>query len=162
MSEQNDAPAAATQQKAQFALQRIYTKDISFESPGAPAVFAQDWNAESNVQFTTGATRVAEKQYEVVLQMTVTANNNGKVAYIAEVRLAGVFFIDGVDGPALEALLGAHCPSILFPYAREVISDLASRGTFPQVLLQPINFDAVYGEAKRRRELAASEGEPRH
>lgn len=162
MSEQNDEVIAPTSQKAKFALQRIYTKDISFEAPGAPAVFGHDWAPEASVHFTSGATRVADKQYEVVLQLTVTATNNDKVAYIAETRQAGVFFIEGLDAEALEPLLGAHCPSILFPYAREVISDLASRGTFPQMLLQPINFDAVYAEAKRRRDEAGADAEAKH
>jgi len=164
MNEQNDAPTvpAATPHKAQFTLQRVYTKDISFEAPGAPSAFTQEWNAETSVQFNSGAARVGDKQYEVTLQITVTTTNAGKVAYIAEVRQAGVFFVDGLDTAALELLLGAHCPNILFPYAREIISDLASRGTFPQLLLQPINFDAIYNEAKRRRDQKDAETTAKH
>lgn len=151
MSDLQETPTAATTVKTQFLLQRIYTKDISFESPGAPAIFAQEWNPESNLQFSSGATRITDKQYEVVLQVTVTANNQGKTVYIAEVRQAGVFLIDGLDAPSLEHLLGTQCPNILFPYAREALSDLVARGTFPQLLLQPMSFDAVFAEALRRR-----------
>ncbi len=162
MSESNETPTAPAATKVQFLLQRVYTRDISFESPGAPAIFAQEWNPESNVQFTSGATRVADKQYEVVLQVTVTANNQGKTVYIAEVRQAGVFLIEGLDANALEQLLGTQCPNILFPYARATLTDMVARGTLPQLLLQPINFDAVFAEARRRREQKVAETAAKH
>jgi len=148
--------AEGTAKKAQFAVQRLYAKDVSFEAPGAPAIFTQQWEPETNVQFSSNVEKVSENQYEVTLQLTVNASVKGKTAYIAEVKFAGIFLAEGVEGPALEHLMGAHCPTILFPYVRELISDLVTRGTFPQFLLQPMNFDAIYAEAKRRRDEAAA------
>lgn len=161
MTEQNDAAAATPTQKPQFALQRIYTKDISFESPGSPHSFMVEWTPETKVQFNSAGARLADKQYEVVLMINVVTMNGDKVAYIAEVKMAGVFLIEAPEAQ-VELLLGAHCPSILFPYAREVISDLVSRGSFPQMLLQPINFDAIYAEARRRRDQADSDEAAKH
>lgn len=165
MTEQ--APAAAdtaAAKKPQIVIQRLYVKDISFESPGTPAVFTQPWEPETNVQFGSGVNRVSDNQYEVVLQVTVTATLKGKTAYIAEVRYAGVFQVDGIDGAALEHTMNAYCPNILFPYVREVITDLIARGTYPQFILQPINFDAVYADAKRRQqaEAEAAQQAPTH
>jgi preprotein translocase subunit SecB len=146
----SDEAAATEKPRGQFGLQRIYVKDLSFESPASPAVFTQEWKPETNVQFGTAMAKVGEHQYEVVLQVTATVRNGSNVAFIAEVKQAGIFHAEGLEGEALERLLGAQCPSILFPYAREVVSDLVARGTFPQLLLQPMNFDAVFAEAKRR------------
>lgn len=150
----SDAPERA------FQLQRIYTKDISFEVPGAPDVFLKQWQPQVNVQLNTETRRVGESEtdYEVVLSLTVTANNEDKTVYLVEVKQAGIFTIVGIEGEERDQLLGAYCPNLLFPYARELITDLVSRGTFPQLLLQPINFDALYQDAKAR--AAAGEGAP--
>lgn len=156
MSDQ--APAAeAPASKATFGIQRMYVKDLSFESPGAPAIFTQPWEPEVNVQFGTSATRISDKQYEVTLQFTVTAKMQERTGFIAEVKFAGIFLIEGLEGAALDHVLGAHCPTILYPYVREIVSDLVTRGTFPQFNLQPMNFEAVYAEAKRRREQEGAE-----
>ncbi|MFZ5757355.1 MAG: protein-export chaperone SecB [Pseudomonadota bacterium] len=161
MADQNDVPATGDKKTAQFALQRIYVKDISFEAPGTPAAFAVEWKPETKVQFTTGAQRIEGNLFEVILTINVLATNGEKAAFIVEVKQAGLFLID-VPENSLEQVLGTHCPSILFPYARETISDLVSRGTFPQLLLQPMNFDAIYADATRRRQeakvAAAQEG----
>jgi preprotein translocase subunit SecB len=154
-------PAAeGTAKKPQFAIQRLYCKDISFEAPGTPGIFTQNWEPDTNVQFSSAATKVSDAQYEIVLQLTVKTTLKDKVAYIAEVRFAGIFLISGFEAPAVEHIIGAQCPNILFPYAREVISDLVNRGSFPQFLLQPMNFDAVFAEAKRRQQEAATAAAP--
>lgn len=156
MTEQ--APAAeAAAKKPHFAVQRLYTKDISFEAPGTPATFTQAWEPETNVQFTSSTTKVADSVFEVILQLTVKTTLKEKVAYIAEVRYGGVFQIEGIEGPALDHVLGAQCPTILYPYVREVLSDLVSRGSFPQLVLQPMNFEAIYADARRRREERIAE-----
>lgn len=136
-----------------FQLQRIYTKDISFEVPGAPEVFLQSWQPKVNLQLNTHTQRVGDSttDYEVVLELTVTASNDEKVVYLVEIQQAGIFSAVGFEGEELEQLLGAYCPNLLFPYAREAVSDLVSRGTFPQLLLQPINFDALYQQAKQQQ-----------
>lgn len=158
MADQNETPATdeKPEKKAQFSLQRIYVKDISFEAPGTPQSFNGDWQPETKVQFSSAAKRLAEHQFEVVLTINVTATNSEKVVFVVEIKQAGIFWLN-IPEQALEATLAAQCPAILFPYARETVSDLVTRGTFPQFLLQPINFDAVYAESKRRQQQVATE-----
>ena len=160
MTEQAATPTADQKPQGQFALQRIYVKDISFESPNAPQVFGMEWNPDTKLQFNSSARKVAEHQYEVVLMLNVSVTVGDKTAFIAEIKQAGLFLAE-VPEEHLEAVLGAHCPTILFPYARETVSDLVSRGTFPQLLLQPMNFEAMFAEAKRRRDLQQA-GEAKH
>lgn len=141
------------QNQGQFALQRIYVKDLSFEAPHAPATFLSEWQPEISVELSTQASRLEDgKNYEVVLALTVTAKNNNATAFLVEVKQAGIFTIDGVPEAQLGQLLGAYCPNLLFPYARETISDVVTRGSFPQLLLAPVNFDAVFAEAQRKRQ----------
>ena len=152
MSEQAQNQQAQNQQpQGQFALQRIYVKDLSFEVPNAPKVFLGEWKPDVNVELSTQASKLDDgKNFEVVLSVTVTVKNAEQVAFIAEVKQAGIFLVEGPE-KQVETLLGAQCPAILFPYARESITDLAARGTFPQLLVQPMNFDAIYAESKRRQ-----------
>ncbi|WP_022955050.1 protein-export chaperone SecB [Perlucidibaca piscinae] len=135
----------------QFALQRIYLKDASFEVPNAPRVFLQAWNPEISIDLATGMAQLEDgNHYEVTLSLTVTAKNDNQVAFLVEVQQAGIFQAIGFPDEELAPLLGAYCPNLLFPYAREAISDLVGKGSFPQLLLQPINFDAVFAENQRR------------
>lgn len=135
----------------QFALQRIYLKDTSFEVPNAPRVFLQAWNPEISIDLATGMAQLEDgNHYEVTLSLTVTAKNDNQVAFLVEVQQAGIFQAIGFPDEELAPLLGAYCPNLLFPYAREAISDLVGKGSFPQLLLQPINFDAVFAENQRR------------
>lgn len=141
------------QQPGQFALQRIYVKDLSFEAPNAPKVFLAAWQPEVNVDLSTQANRLEDgKNFEVVLSLTVTVKNDNATAFLVEVKQAGIFLIDGVPETQLAQLLGAYCPNLLFPYARETVSDVVTRGSFPQLLLAPVNFDAVFAEAQRQRQ----------
>ncbi len=141
------------QQQGQFALQRIYVKDLSFEAPNAPKVFLAAWQPEVNVDLSTQANRLEDgKNFEVVLSLTVTVKNDNATAFLVEVKQAGIFLIDGVPEAQLGQLLGAYCPNLLFPYARETVSDVVTRGSFPQLLLAPVNFDAVFAEAQRQRQ----------
>jgi len=152
---------AAPEGGVQFAIQKIYVKDLSFEAPAAPDIFrAQRWEPEINLQLGSEARRLEGPLYEVVMTLTLTASQDGRTVYLVELQQAGIFHIEGIEGQDLGAVLGAHCPAILFPYAREAVSDLVTRGGFPQMLLAPINFDAVYQETLRRRgEQAAGGGE---
>ena len=137
--------------QSQFALQRIYLKDASFEVPNAPRVFLQAWNPEISIDLATGMAQLEDgNHYEVTLSLTVTAKNDNQVAFLVEVQQAGIFQAIGFPDEELAPLLGAYCPNLLFPYAREAISDLVGKGSFPQLLLQPINFDAVFAENQRR------------
>jgi preprotein translocase subunit SecB len=157
MSEQ--AAAQTTQQaQGQFALQRIYVKDLSFEAPAAPKSFLAPWQPEVNVDLSTTTSRLEDgKNYEVVLSLTVTAKNAGATAFLVEVKQAGIFLIDGVPEAQLAQLLGAYCPNLLFPYARETVTDVVTRGSLPQLLLAPVNFDAVFAEAQRKNQKATAE-----
>ncbi len=149
----------ADEQQQVFQLQRVYLKDASFECPGAPDVFLQEWKPKVNVQINNGAHRIGEStEYEVELTVTVTAKDEKeeKTFYLAEVKQAGIFTVKGIEGEELGQLLGAYCPNLLFPYVREVVSDLVAKGSFPQMLLQPINFDALY-QQQRQQQAAQAE-----
>jgi len=140
--------AEETQQAAQqnIAIQKIYTKDISFESPNSPFGFQDEWKPEINVELNTDGQTLDNNNYEVVLTITVSARNNDKATFIAEVQQAGVFQISGFDEEQQGFIIGSYCPGTLFPYAREVISSLVTDGGYPPVILAPVNFEALYQE----------------
>lgn len=129
-----------------LAIQRIYVKDLSFESPRAPQVFSEDWRPEVNVNLNSQARTVGPELFEVELVVTVTVNVGTAAAFLVEVHQAGVFQLAGFAEDELSHVLGSYCPNILFPYAREVVSDLTTKGGFPQFLLAPVNFDALYAQ----------------
>ncbi|UZE97035.1 protein-export chaperone SecB [Alkalimarinus alittae] len=148
----------------QFALQRIYVKDISFESPNAPEVFQQQWKPQINMDLNTASNKVSDSQFEVVLSLSITAKVEEKVAFIVEIQQAGIFHITGIEGPQLAQTLGAFCPNVLFPYAREAVDSLVNKGSFPSLMLAPVNFDAIFAEAMQRKqeEAAQEEGAATH
>ncbi|HCW88775.1 MAG TPA: protein-export chaperone SecB [Marinobacter sp.] len=158
MAENQQAAGNGEQNQPQFALQRIYVKDLSFESPNSPLLFQEQWKPQVSLDLNTSHNKISDNQYEVVLSLTVTARLDDKVAYIVEVQQAGVFVISGMDAPQLGQMLGAYCPNILFTYAREAIDNTVNRGSFPALMLAPVNFDAIYAQAlKRKQEEAAGE-----
>lgn len=128
----------------QFQIQRVYTKDVSYEAPNAPQVFQKEWEPEVKLDLDTASSQLADEVYEVVLRVTVTATVGEDTAFLCEVQQAGIFTIGGIEGTQMAHCLGAYCPNILFPYARECITSLVSRGTFPQLNLAPVNFDALF------------------
>ena len=147
------------QQEQQFIIQRIYVKDVSFEAPNSPAVFTQEWHPDTNLDLNTQVNTLSNDNYEVELSITITVKSSDKVAFLVEVTQAGVFYIVGYAPDQLNHLLAAYCPNILFPYAREVIAGMVSKGSFPELHLSPINFDALY--ARRLQESqAANNGTP--
>lgn len=127
-----------------FNIQRIYVKDGSFEAPNTPDIFRQEWKPEVNVDLQTKTNRLEDTIYEVVLHLTVTVKMQDKTAFLVEVHQAGIFTLKGFPEEPLAHALGSMCPGILYPYAREAVSDLVMRGGFPQLLLAPVNFDALY------------------
>jgi preprotein translocase subunit SecB len=138
-------------QGGQFGLERLFIKDLSFEVPNSK-VFLGEWKPEMNVQLNTETQRLDNTHFEVNLTVTVTATNAGSTAFVAEVKQAGIFLIEGVPEAQLAQLVGAYCPNILFPYVREAVSDVVTRGSFPQLLLAPVNFDALYAQAQQQRQ----------
>lgn len=134
---------ADEQNLPQLALERIYVKDMSLEVPGAE-VFTREWQPELDINLSSAAEKLDDDLYQVILTVNVTANNGGETAFIAEVHQAGIFMLQNIPEEQLGAILGAYCPNVLFPYAREVVSDIVTRGSFPQLLLAPVNFDQAY------------------
>ncbi len=132
--------------EAHFAIEKIYLKDVSFESPASPAIFTDDWKPEINMDLNSQGQPISDNVYEVELRITVTAKNNDNTAFLVEIKQCGIFSISGMDEANLNGMLGSFCPNILFPYAREAISDLVTKGGFPQLLLSPVNFDAIYAQ----------------
>ena len=135
-----------------FSIEKIYLKDVSFETPAAPAVFTEDWEPEINMDLNSHGHLINEAVYEVELTLTVTAKNKDKTAFLVEIKQCGIFSIGGMDEANLNGMLGSFCPNILFPYAREAISDLVTKGGFPQLLLAPVNFDALYAQHLQQSE----------
>ncbi|MAM81287.1 MAG: protein-export chaperone SecB [Gammaproteobacteria bacterium] len=145
------------QEEAQFVLQRIYVKDMSFESPKAPDSFLQQFKPKINLELNSSHRSIDEENFEVTLSVTVTANNEAdEVIYLVEVQQAGVFMISGMEDEGRTQTLGSYCPSVLFPYAREAIDNLVSKGSFPPLMLAPVNFDAVYAQAKAQAEAQSN------
>ncbi len=144
-----DAQANPNQPEPQFVIQRVYVKNLSFETNNTPAIFQEEWKPELNLDLNTNHTALDDHgAFEVVLTVTATVKNTAKsqdsTAFLIEVQQAGIFTITGAEDAQLDHLLGSFCPSILFPYAREAITAEVVRGSFPQLVLAPINFDAVY------------------
>jgi len=148
-----DTAAEEKQQPAQFQLQKIYMKDVSFELPNAPQIFQDDGQVEIKMNLAQRVENLADGVHEVVLTVTVTANLGEKTAYLAEVQQAGIFAISGLNEQATHAAVNTLCPHTLFPYARRVITGMVADGGFPPLVLQPINFDQIY--AQRMQEAKA-------
>ena len=141
---------------SQFALQRIYVKDVSFESPKSPDAFVNQWKPQINLELNTSNRILKDDNYEVVLSLTVTAKNEGdEVVYLIEVQQAGVFLVKGLPQDVLAQTLGSMCPNVLFPYARELIDSIVTRGSFPPLMLAPVNFDAIYAQAHAQAQAQA-------
>ncbi len=141
--------AAATQENKQvFRVQKVYVKDVSFETPRSTEIFTEQsqWTPEVKIQLNTENKNIKDDIYECTLMLTVTVELQEKPAYLIEVQQSGLFTISGFKQEELAHLLGSYAPSVLFPFVREVVSDLAVKGGFPQLLLDPINFDALYAQ----------------
>lgn len=149
----------AQQPQPQFQIEKLYVKDLSLEVPNAPEVFLQIDNPQLEVQVASERKQFGEGMYEVVVTVTVTARSGEKTLFLAEVAQAGIFAVRGVPAPDLDPLLGIGCPTILYPYAREAVSDLVTRAGFPPVVLAPMSFEQLYME-KMQKEAGAPYGSP--
>lgn len=154
---QNGAAQGAEQATPQFAIQRVYTKDVSFETPNSPAIFQKEWKPDIKLDLDTRSNKLAEDTYEVVLAVTVTATIEGQTAFLAEVQQAGIFTIGNLPEAQLAHTIGAFCPGTLFPYARETVASLVNRGSFPQLNLAPVNFDALFASYVQQRQAEAAQ-----
>src|SRR5262245_22325486 len=154
----DEQPTAAPQK--QLLLQKIYVKDLSFESPKAPMVFTQNVSPQTQLNVRSSAQQVAPDTQEVTLTITVEAKDKDSTLFLAEVAQAGIFVIQGYTAEEMSILMGSFCPNTLYPFAREAISELVSKGGFPPLLLQPLNFDAIYAQAVQERSARAGAGAP--
>ena len=151
MADSNETPedkAAAEAEAQQFKIQRIYLKDVSYESPQSPKVFVgtTDWQPSVSLHLNTESVTLENDLFESVLTVTATVKLGETTAYLTEVKQAGLFLIKGFSQERLGPMLGSFCPNLLFPFAREAIASLVQKGGFPQLLLDPVNFDALYAQ----------------
>lgn len=164
MAEENQAvaPEATEQTPFELQIQRIYVKDVSFEAPNLPHIFHQEWKPQLGFELDTQTSQIDEENYEVVLHINVqtTLEDSNDVAFICEVKQAGVFTIKGLEGVQLAHCLAAQCPNILYPYARELIASLVNRGTFPALNLSPVNFDALFLDYLERQQAEENAAAP--
>ena len=141
-----------------FEIKKIYARDLSLEVPHAPDIFFAEWKPDTDLNMHNEARRLPNGEYDVALRVTVEASLGGKTAFVAEAQVSGVFAIAGLTTEELQHVLGSVCPGILYPYARELVSDLSVRAGFPQYILAPVNFDALYRRHREERDAAAGDG----
>lgn len=141
----NEAPAQ------EFSIQRMYLKDLSFETPAGVEIFKQQWKPQIQLDVNTRHEKLEDDLYEVVLTLTVTAKLEEQTGFLIEVQQGGIFLARGIEGDQLRQVMSTVSPNILFPYAREVIDSLAVKGSFPALMLAPINFDALYQQAMQQQ-----------
>lgn len=146
------AATNAPESRQEFKIQRVYLKDVSFESPQTPGLFvtSANWQPNVSLHLNTESAKVGESLYECVLTVTVTVKLDDTTAYLAEVKQAGLFSIKGLEQKQLGPMLGSYCPNLLFPFARETVASLVQRGGFPQLLLDPVNFELLYARHLER------------
>ena len=150
--QQNPAAQPTGEQAGQrFGVQRVYIKDSSFEAPDTPDVFRKQYSPKVNFSINNKSTKIDEGIYEVVLRLTADVKQDDKTVFLVEVHQAGIFEIRGIEGDQLEQVLTIACPNVLFPYGREAIDGLVTRGSFPALLLAPINFESIYLQAKQQQ-----------
>ncbi len=143
-----------------FQIQKIYVKDLSLEIPNAPQIFTEQVQPQLEVQIATEVAKFGDAYYEVTVSATVTAKAGERTVFLAEAVQAGIFAISNVPSRELEPLLGIGCPTILFPYLRETISDLVTRGGFPPVLLSPVSFEALYMQRQQQQQQQQGAAKP--
>ncbi len=154
MAQEQPTPAP----QKQLSLQKIYVKDLSFESPKAPMIFTTNVTPQTQLNVRSTSQQVAQDTVEVTLTITVEAKDKDSTLFLAEVAQSGIFVIQGYTAEEQAFLIGSFCPTTLFPYAREAVSDLVMKGGFPPLLLQPLNFDAIYAQALQDRATRAAAG----
>lgn len=149
---------AAEQPKGpQFSIQRVYVKDASLETPNSPQIFTKKWQPEINLEMNTRTTPLSPEHFEVVLTLTVTVKNEEETAFLVEVQQGGIFQVAGMNEQEIGHTLGAFCPNLLFPYARETIDTMVTKASFPALMLSPVNFDALYAQQLQQKAAASAE-----
>ena len=151
------------QAEKRLSIGKIYLKDFSFESPQAPGVFRQsDWKPKTDLNLRSSHTALEENHHEIVLTVTVEAKADDKTFFLLELQQAGLFEISGYEDDEFGAIIGSFCPNVLFPFARETVASLVQKGGFPEFVLQPINFDALYVQSKQQQAAQQAEQAEKH
>lgn len=145
-----------------FEVQKIFIKDLSFESPNSPAVFREQWQPKTDIHLAAQNSKIEDEIYEVTLHVTVTSAQDDKTAFLVDLKQTGIFLIKGFAEEQLNHLLGSYCPHTLFPFAREAISDFVTKGGFPPLLLSPVNFDALYSQQLAKLKEQQSSSDTKH
>lgn len=143
--------AAENKTEQEFAIHRLFVKDLSFEAPNSPKSFKEEWHPEVDLNLDTTHEFLEENLYDVTLKVTTSVKLKDDTIFIAEVHQAGIFLVNNFNDEQKDELLGSFCPNVLFPYAREVISDVINRGGFPPLYLAPVNFEAIYQQRKQQK-----------
>ena len=140
-----------------ISIQKIYTRDFSFESPQAPTVFTKtDWEPKTNLNLRSTHSEIGDGNHDVILTLTVETKHEDTTLFLVELHQAGIFKVTGYEGDELAAVLGSFCPATLFPYARETIANIVAKGGFPEFLLQPINFDSLFAQSQQQAATSAA------
>lgn len=155
MAKEDNANQAAVNDQPAFGIEKLYVKDASIEVPNAPQIFTDRTPPQVSVELANAAQKLEEGIFDVSIKVTVTAKVGDKTAFLVEVAQAGIFVIRNMPEENLEPVLAVACPNILFPYAREAVSDMVTRAGFAPVLLNPINFEALYMQQKQAAEAGA-------
>ncbi|MDH3546391.1 MAG: protein-export chaperone SecB [Gammaproteobacteria bacterium] len=146
-----------------LSIAKIYVKDFSFESPQAPKIFKSgEWSPQTNLNLRSSHTALDDNLHEVVLTITVDAKEGDKTIFLVELQQAGLFDVIGYEKEELGAIVGSFCPNMLFPYARESIAGIIQKGGFPEFVLQPINFDALYLQSQQQKAQSEAAVEEKH
>jgi preprotein translocase subunit SecB len=151
MAQEDNNAVQEQAQQAGFSIEKIYVKDASLEIPHAPQIFTDRTQPQVGIELSNFAQQVEENIFEVAIKVTVTSKVEDKTVYLVEVTQAGIFQISGVPEENMELIVGITCPNILFPYAREAVSNLVVRAGFQPVLLNPINFEALFAQQKQQQ-----------
>lgn len=151
MAEEQAVENTAAEQQPAFGIEKIYVKDLSLEIPNAPQIFMERTAPQVGIELSNTANKIDDGIFEVTTKVTVTSKIEDKTVFLVEVAQAGIFQIRNVPDENLEIILSVTCPNIIFPYLREVVSDLVVRAGFPPVLLNPINFEALYAQQKQQQ-----------
>ncbi len=152
----NSAKEVDSDTQGQFGIQNVYVKDISFETPNSPNIFLEQNQPQTELDMSSTINKLSEEAYEVVLNITATVKTGEKTAYLVEVHQAGIFTLKDFTNDKLSYMLHSYCPTILFPFARETISNLVARGGFQPLWLSPLNFEAIYAQQLKQQQQPQS------
>jgi preprotein translocase subunit SecB len=149
MADEEQSAAQTGEEKSLIQAQKIYLKDVSFETPNSPQIFTREWKPKLAVEINNQTATIADDLYEVVLMLTATVKADEQTAFLAEVHQAGIFVMKGFESERLHRVQNVFCMQMLYPYASAALTDLVSRGGFPQLLLQPMNFEGIYAQRQQ-------------